>query len=112
MALRLLKNQDGIEDRSQGIYKDRDIITWDPDRELKEWRGPKDKSRLDKLKKMFEENRAQGGRIGYNEGGNDKDHRKAALAELYKPRMQEGGTPTIPEEFLEDLKRREYHKFR
>ena len=85
------ENQDGIEDRSQGIYKDRDIIPWDPDRELKEWRGPKDKSRLDKLKKMFEENRAQGGRIGYNEGGNDKDHRKAALAELYKPRMQEGG---------------------
>ena len=28
-------NQDGIEDRSQGIYKDRDIIPWDPSRKKK-----------------------------------------------------------------------------
>jgi hypothetical protein len=55
-------NQDGIEDRSQGIYKDRDIIPWDPG--LKEVFLTKDK-----LKKMFEENRAQGGRIGAQEGG-------------------------------------------
>ena len=36
---------------------------------------------------------ADGGRIGYNEGGNDEDHRSDALTELYKPRMmaQEGG---------------------
>ena len=38
---------------------------------------------------------ADGGRIGYAEGGNndEEDHRSAALTELYKPRMmaQEGG---------------------
>ena len=73
------ENQDGIEDRSQGIYKDRDIIPWDPSR-----------------KKRY---LAYGGRIGYQSGYTVDDeeeedsHRVAALRHLYGLRRgaQEGG---------------------
>jgi len=34
-----------------------------------------------------------------------------AMMGQQRPRMEEGGTPKIPQEFLEDLKRRDYHKF-
>ena len=62
-------NQDGIEDRSQGIYsQDRDLIPWDPDRESKWFR---ENPFLEKMRegRLEQYNMNKGGRVGYQTGG-------------------------------------------
>jgi len=56
-------NGNGIEDRSEGIYLDRDIIPYDPDREFK---SLKNSDMFKKYRDNIEFN--QGGRVGFNEG--------------------------------------------
>jgi len=71
----------------------------DEDEQFKKWLAEKQAADADWIPKFDQSNfrriefSADGGRIGYNEGGNDEDHRSDALTELYKPRMmaQEGG---------------------
>jgi len=56
-------NGNGIEDRSEGIYLDRDIIPYDPDREFK---SLKNSDMFKKYRDNIEFN--QGGSVNYNQG--------------------------------------------
>ena len=56
-------NGNGIEDRSEGIYLDRDIIPYDPDREFKSLRNS---DMFKKYRDNIEFN--QGGSVNYNQG--------------------------------------------
>ena len=88
------RNQDGIEDRAQGIYdQPRDFIPWDPDREKK--------LLAERFKKYFpdpDKEFAQGGRIGAQEGG------LMNLGGMEKDYRQEGGfVPIGGEEKADDV---------
>jgi hypothetical protein len=77
------RNQDGIEDRSQGIYdEDRDFIPWEFDKGRK-WERDIPPEILEQYKKHLSEGApefATGGRIGYDVGG-PADQLEKALAE-------------------------------